>query len=173
MAKQPTSGPPIPSPPAEAGEESQPTMPEQASEPAISEPAIDPTAKPKAKKPVKKRQKRQEKLSAYEESPGMKIDVRMPFRPSHLSAMIREYQEAHDLDDDDDRLDPFRFTQEFGLPKARKRIAVQGTTSDSVDLEIQEFEAVDESEAISQYAAEHIPATEVHKTRFRTVVHEQ
>jgi len=84
-------------------------------------------------------------------------EIPSPFRPRHLEEIIRRYCESqgiagtHEAAD----LDAHRFLKEHGLPNPKKLYRVfaigRDKDGDDVTLEAREFEAVDETEALSQY----------------------
>lgn len=141
--------------------------------PGGDEPVRDPTDASEAKPRPAVKPKQVEKLKPKPLGKRKAIGVPKPFRPSHLAAMIAEYKAENNIDPGDLRLRPARFLEAHGLPKPKRKIAVQGTL-DGVTLEVREFEAYDESDASNQYVgAMRIKASEIHKVRFSHVVRAQ
>lgn len=73
--------------------------------------------------------------------------------------------------------DPFRFLRENGLPAPTRKIRVSGSGTikgESRELSPLDLEATDETEAIRRYAIrQQIPASELHRFRFQTVILEE
>lgn len=90
-------------------------------------------------------------------------------RPSQVAAMMKEAgREGGDV---------FRYLREQGLPAPTRKIRVSGAgvlKGSQTTLDPREVEAVDESDAIRRYAVlSQLPASELHRFRFQTVILEE
>lgn len=108
---------------------------------------------------------------ATEETPGPADggETEIILRPSQL----RERMKAEGKEG----TDPFRFLRENGLPAPTRQIRVSGAGSiKGVNRELAplDLDAPDEAEAIRRYAVrQQIPASELHRFRFQTVILEE
>lgn len=124
-------------PPAEKqGAKEKPRAPDVA-EKEVPSPAAPPAEKPKTK------------LGTF------LAEIPKPFRPRHLEQAVRLHAvEAGLSDEETAKIDPHRFQREHGLPNPMKRYRVKGMLGKE-DGPVDEFEAVDESDATAQYRAKH------------------
>lgn len=108
---------------------------------------------------------------ATEETPGPadEGETLLVIRPSQLVEQMAAAGKAG--------TDHFRFLRENGLPAPTRQIRVSGAGSlkgSAIELPPLDLEAVDESDAIRRYAVRRqVPASELHRFRFQTVILEE
>ncbi len=136
---------------------------------------IEQVAPPAKKKPAKKATRPEAPqphdgldlaLENAEGDSDLLRDLPSPFRPRHLTEMIRKHCEAHGITGEPmAKFDAHKFLKEHGLPnptRLYRMLAFKGDTK----LQIEEIEAVDESEATNLYIQKHIPK-DAHQWKFR------
>ncbi len=108
-------------------------------------PAEDPIPKPLKAKEAKARRVKDTEDPA---TPVVCLDFPRPFRPRHLTAMIKQHAAA--VGKKPEEIDPFQFIREHGTPNPVRRYRVTGTHGQDQGRPM-EFDAVDPTDATNQY----------------------